>query len=155
MGTRMTETLYRCAQHEGEHVRLDWDAAEEDFTPSRMSRSERTDALVRSMQWKHPRSWQHTLLSHINLQEYRAYSRELWDLGKSGIRDKRVIFANDSRVCVGCVAKGRSSSRVLNGVLRRCLPWSLLGRQIICNIHVGTHCGILHMTHRGRYPYVL
>ena len=54
---------------------------------------------------------------------------------------RQILFC-DSSVTVGCVAKGRSSSYKLNGILRGLLPWLIVGRIVLCLLWVGTAANI-------------
>ena len=76
-------------------------------------------------------NWKHTFAletgpdaSHINLKEFRALRLALRRKARGGpsARGKRYICLNDSRVVVGAVAHGRSSSKALNRGLRSLLP---------------------------------
>ena len=71
--------------------------------------------------------------SHVNLQETRAVSREIKQLSKglSPVKNEIQICLVDSLVALGCIAKGRSSSFKLNGILR-----SLAGFSITMNFHL-------------------
>jgi hypothetical protein len=78
--------------------------------------------------------------AHINIQEARAYASEVravaTELVGGGRRGCRQIFLVDSRVLVGAVRRGRSSSLSLNGVLRGALPFLLMGRLRPCIIWI-------------------
>eukprot|EP00972_Heterocapsa_arctica_P066066 9745532-Heterocapsa_arctica.AAC.1 len=43
---------------------------------------------------------------------------------------------SDSRVAIGCWAKGRSSSYLLNGVLRATMGWLVFGRKALANFWI-------------------
>eukprot|EP00973_Karenia_brevis_P082863 11489516-Karenia_brevis.AAC.1 len=62
---------------------------------------------------------------HINVLEARSVLLFITKLVDAGVRDKRILILSDSRVAVGAIAKGRSSSRKLNFVLRRIAGVSL------------------------------
>ena len=65
---------------------------------------------------------------HINVAELQAFLREE---ARAGHRkpNSRMIFALDSQVCKGAVAKGRSASFKLNDLLCRSIP-AVVGSQI-------------------------
>ena len=116
---RLARALYRSAEHGGETVRLDWSELELELDPGPMAAPDQTtDELFAGLPWRDDRTWEHSQAAHINLQEARAVIDVLRELVREGLRDTRVIFGNDSRVCVGAFAKGRSSSIQLNGLLR-------------------------------------
>ena len=58
--------------------------------------------------------------------------RALLSLVRQSVRESlapvRLVIAVDSRVTLGAVAKGRSSSRQVNGLLRALTGWLVLGR---------------------------
>ena len=59
---------------------------------------------------------------HINLGELRSFIDAEVDVAKDSGGDVRVPVLSDSQVCLGAVAKGRSSSAGLNRLLRASLP---------------------------------
>jgi hypothetical protein len=124
--SRLARTLLRTAEQRGEYVRLDWNSTELEMPTTAMSPPDkRVDRLALSLPWGNPRTWEHRCLQHINLQEIRALFDHLTLLGGRGLRNSRVVCMNDSRVTVGAVNKGRSSSMVLNGLLRKQLGTTL------------------------------
>ena len=54
--------------------------------------------------------------------ELRAHCRK-----HGSSQPQRLLVLSDSRVCIGAVAKGRSSSFKLNGILRSLTSWLVLG----------------------------
>ena len=56
---------------------------------------------------------------HINLLELEAVLALLRRLACDGVRDARILILVDSRVALGALAKGRSSSRRINFVLKK------------------------------------
>ena len=64
---------------------------------------------------------------HINVGELEAYLREEGRVAGAR-RAKRVLFGLDSQVCLGALAKGRSSSQVLNQLLSASLGPMLSSR---------------------------
>lgn len=83
--------------------------------------------LMRALQWEVASEGRYRRAAHINLQELRAaVIQRLGDLGTEG--PLRQLLALDSAVCIGALAKGRSSSSFkINGMLRAVLPWLILG----------------------------
>jgi len=74
---------------------------------------------TRDFEWhvKHSYPWKHA--QHINVLETVAYFMFLRWLTRKGIRFTKFIHIFDSIVALSALAKGRSSSCRLNGVLRR------------------------------------
>ena len=67
---------------------------------------------VLQLTWRTWMQYQFKELQHINLQECKARK----SLVKRLPRDKRVVICHDSRVNLGALAKGRSPSKMLNGL---------------------------------------
>ena len=76
---------------------------------------------------------------HVNLQELRALLNELWHQASGVHGNIRLLNLCDSRVVVGAWAKGRSSSRRLNALIKRAVGPSLCSRVSIINLWVDTH----------------
>ena len=70
--------------------------------------------------------------AHINIQELRGVRTLVRRLARSDSGPRRQLVGIDSNVVVGCLSKGRSSSRDLNRVLRSFLP-----EQVFADIYVG------------------
>jgi hypothetical protein len=73
-------------------------------------------------------------LQHINLQECKARK----SLVKRLPRDKRVVICQDSRVNPGALAKGRSPSKMLNGLSKTEAPLILAKNLHISGVHFPT-----------------
>lgn len=99
-------------------------------------------ALVESLM-KHSWTASHSMpfkrREHINLLELEMVKQEIVDRVNSGRGHCRVVNLCDSRVVVGCFAKGRSSSIQMNARMRACLAWSLIGDISLTNLWVDTH----------------
>ena len=76
------------------------------------------DALIESIDWRQPRAANYANRAHINIQKVLAASEEISRRAASGDRNKRIVTIFDSRVAVGPIRKGRSSSILLNMALR-------------------------------------
>ena len=124
---------YRFAEHKGEHVRLDWTHG--GLIPeSSMSRApSELEAILGDHPWVSTESCTFAHKQHINILETRMIYRELVDIVHSCHRPQRCVLVVDSRAAAGAWAKGRSSSRQLNRLLRRSLGWTIAGRK---SIHV-------------------
>ena len=80
--------------------------------------------VAETLPWKITSSYHFRQTSHINLQEARALKREVALLANDVQSHGKVqLFLNDSRVVTGAVARGRSSSFKLNGILRSMIPY--------------------------------
>lgn len=141
MSGALAEELWRQSEVRGEVVRLDesslravlnsWNDPKE---PSAFA-----SALGKCLEWTATAGYSFGQTSHINLQETRALRREIAKLASDVKNAGTVqIGLNDSRVVVGAVAKGRSSSFKLNGVLRGMLPFLVLADITIALLWVET-----------------
>ena len=136
----VAELLFARSEFKGEAGRLDWNFLEEEFLSENMTEPDADlNELLASLPWKSPVSYEHKGLHHINTQEVRAVLDELERRAfKLGQRDQRVVCAIDSRVAVGCVAKGRSSSKALNSWLRKLSVLTLSTGLCVRPLWVGT-----------------
>ncbi|CAE7434654.1 unnamed protein product, partial [Symbiodinium sp. KB8] len=125
----LAQELWRQSEMKGEAVRLDRGAAEEVLCAEPKEPSVFASTVAECMPWTVTSSYSFRETSHVNLQELRALRREVIRLVARGVCLGTVLIAlNDSRVVVGAVAKGRSSSFKLNGLLRGMLPHLVMGR---------------------------
>ena len=81
--------------------------------------------LSESLPWHTIMQYRFKVQSHINLQEAKARR----SLVKRLPRDKRVVIAQDSRVNLGALGKGRSPSQALNSIMRSEAPY-VLGKNL-------------------------
>ena len=120
-------SLYRIAEERGKHVRLDWGPAPP--PPSFVSAHSSAAALITPAAWTELFAYRFRTNDHINVLELVAWVSLLRRLSQQGVRRQRILCCVDSRVVLGAVTKGRSSSRKLNHVLRKlayeCLASSL------------------------------
>ncbi|CAE7224096.1 unnamed protein product [Symbiodinium sp. CCMP2592] len=124
----LAEELWRQSEIKGEAVRIDRGLESElsDSVPKVPSVFAST--VGECLPWHVVASYTFRETSHVNLQELRAWRREMCRIAASGGHRNCIIVAlNDSRVVVGAVAKGRSSSVRLNNLLRGALPHLILG----------------------------
>lgn len=90
--------------------------------------------LSEGLTWKPWIKYQFRQKEHINLQETKARRTLFKRLG----RDKRVVVAQDSRVNIGSLGKGRSPSASLNRIMRSEAPY-ILGKNLhVSSIHFPT-----------------
>ena len=137
----LAEKLWSHCEVRDEALRLDrnpvtagWLADEEPKEPSRFG-----SALGECCYWHPTSSYHFKQTAHINLQEARALRKEICDLGSDpNSHGKIQIALNDSRVVVGAMAKGRSFSFRLNGILRSTIPFFVLADITIGLIWVET-----------------
>ena len=141
--TEIAHTLFRFAEHKGEHSRLDWATTSTTGCVEPISHMVMThpdvQQLLLSHKWEFSRGHRFRQQAHVNLQELRAIKNEVRQLVHDGVENTRVVNLSDSRVCVGAWAKGRSSSHKLNHLLRSCMGLLLGGRIRLVNIWVDTH----------------
>ena len=122
----LLRALWRQAETRGECVRLDRTAMDEMLVSEKAPKepSVFASAVSECLPWRVTASYSFRQTSHINLQEARALKREVVKLASSPSNINTIqLCLNDSRVCVGAFAKGRSSSFKLNGILRSMLPF--------------------------------
>ena len=87
--------------------------------------------MVKSLPWHVTSSHRFRRAAYVNVQELAEVKVLLEDLCNRDLAPGRFVNGVDSRVVLGCWAKGRSSSFVLNGILRASLGWLLLERKWI------------------------
>ena len=135
----LAQELWRRSEIRGAPVRLD---RTEDFSvqasmpkePSKFASS-----LCECLRWHVIASYSFRQTSHINLQELRAFKREVCRVASHFSPRGRVqLFVNDSNVTVGATAKGRSSSFKVNGLLRTLVPFLLFGDVTVAMIWIET-----------------
>ena len=90
--------------------------------------------LSEGLKWEPWLRYTFRMVVHINLQESKARR----SLIKRVKRDQRVVVAQDSRVNLGAVGKGRSASKSLNALLRSEAPWVLGKNLYLSCIHFPT-----------------
>ena len=133
------KTLYRFAETKGEYGRLDW--IKHSIAPPTCMKSAPAvleDALNKH-HWTATHSMNFKKKEHINILELEMVKQEIKDRANNHGGNVRVVNLCDSRVVVGCFAKGRSSSKNLNHRLRSCVPWLLASDVHLVNLWVSTH----------------
>ena len=122
----IANTLFRFSVHRGEAVRLDWQkgqlAPPSDMTPA----PPEIESLMQAHVWNTTHKCTFGHAQHINILELKMIKAELVDLVKKSTLPQRSVLLVDS---AGAWAKGRSSSKQLNRVLRSMLGWSLVGQK--------------------------
>ena len=82
------------------------------------------EVLARALQFKEEWRREHRRSIHINVAELKANLIEEENLCKIH-QSFRCLYGLDSQVALGCLVKGRSSSKVLNRVLEKSVPTML------------------------------
>jgi len=135
----LARELWRLSEIKGEAVRLDRGETGELLDDEPKEPSTFASAVAECMPWAVTSSYSFKETSHVNLQEMRALRREVTRLiARGGCQGAVLIALNDSRVVVGAIAKGRSSSFKLNGLLRGLLPHLVLARVSLAVLWVET-----------------
>ena len=94
--------------------------------------------LGATLSWKTLLQYKFKRSNHININEELSYRSLLKHVGKTAPGSRFGVLL-DSRVVIGCNAKGRSSSQKLNFYMSTALPY-IAGCNLYPNLfHVGTH----------------
>lgn len=125
----IAETLYRYSEHKGEHVRLDWEKGRLAPPSDMVSAPQELEDLMAAHVWNTTQKIKFGHKQHINILELKMIKEELKDLVKQTTAPMRAVNLVDSRVAAGAFARGRSSSKQLNRILRSMIGWSLCGRK--------------------------
>lgn len=141
----LSMALWRLAEVRGEAVRLDrdedmlaWNKGAPPKEPSVFA-----STVAECLDWKVVSSYSFRQTSHINLQEARALKREIIrESSDFSLRKNIKICLNDSRVCCGAFAKGRSSSFKLNGIMRGLVPFLVFAQLTLALLWVETASNI-------------
>ena len=147
----LARALYRRGEQRGEHGILRWSDVDIACRPTSMQEPEaRIDDLIQSLPWEAPQQWKFCEIHHINIQELAAVVLELEHRILNGLKQCRVVICIDSRVVVGAIGKGRSSSVRLNAYLRRLCALSIGARVDIRVLWVATHANPADAPSRDR-----
>lgn len=112
--TRLIGHFLRKVEIKGSDIRLDTDVV---FKPSSCPRSA-IDPL--KWEWRHGRAFKWRFQQHINLLELKALLHAVqWRSRRTGYHSFRTMILCDSQAVIAVVAKGRSSSKQVNFILRR------------------------------------
>ena len=93
--------------------------------------------LGRSLAWKKVIQFEFKRSNHININEQLSYRSLLKHVSKTSPHT-RFCTLLDSRVVIGCNAKGRSSSKQLNFYLSSSLPYIVGGDLYPYLLHIGS-----------------
>lgn len=119
----VSSTLFRFAEHRGEHVRLDWASGALAPATEMQQVPVEIEELIQDHSWTVTESISFRHKQHINILETKMIHHELVDAVHSCQDGLRCLLLVDSRAAAGAWAKGRSSSKQLNRLLRRSLGW--------------------------------
>ena len=105
-------TLYNLADEQGEHVRLSWGSSPPplELAPSRCACA----ALATPADWSVLFGHRFRAPDHINVLELTALTSLVRHLANRGAGKQRILCCVESRVVLGAVSRGRSSSRRLH-----------------------------------------
>ncbi|CAE7853527.1 unnamed protein product, partial [Symbiodinium sp. KB8] len=150
---RLAQELWVRSEVRGEAIRLDRSevsyALEPEPKPKEASRF--VSSLAECLDWRVTARYSFRSSSHINLQELRALRREIVKLASNFEAGGQVQLAsNDSRVAIGAVAKGRSSSYKVNGLLRAQLPFLVMGNLALALLWIETESNLADHPSRFR-----
>ena len=132
----LAESLFRAAPTRGSHVRF-MKPGQPDVSGDAQD-DEVLNELVAAVPWTVTRSHDFAQTSHINLQEKREASNELRERTDCCLVPLRYINFADSSVHIGSTRHGRSSSYMLNGLMRRDLGWGVLGGKSDTPLYLNT-----------------
>ena len=134
----LVKELWRRSEIRGAPVRLDR-SDDADMTEAPIETSHFASTCGECLPWSEVARYTFRETSHINLQEARALRREVCKLASKFESGGQIqVCLNDSMVCVCAFAKGRSSSRKLNNILRGLLPCLILGDVVLALLWVET-----------------
>ena len=138
---KLARALWRRGERRGESGKLRWTELEQSLLPTRMQKPDQELAdVVTSLPWQCAEGFDFDgPQRHIHIQELRAVISEIDRTVSNGAERERVTICVGSRVVTGAVAKGRSSSRMLNSWLRRLTVRCLGARIQLRLLWVDTH----------------
>ena len=126
---KLAKALWRHTEVKSDPLRLDRDDAFELTAELPKEPSQFVSVVSQCLEWRVVRGYTTRQTSHINLQECRALRKQLIEIAADPANHNKIqLLLNDSRVVIGALTKGRSSSFRLNGILRALLPHLLFGR---------------------------
>ena len=146
----VAQTLFRFSEHHGEACRLDW-ASGSLAPPSQMQQAPaELERLMAAHIWNTTQKCKFGHRQHINILELKMLKAELKDLVKNHTAPQRSVVLCDSRVVCGAFAKGRSSSRQLNRILRSMIGWLVAGQKSLHLVWVQSCANPSDHPSRGR-----
>ena len=146
----VSSTLFRFAEHRGEHVRLDWASGALAPATEMQQVPVEIEELIQDHSWTVTESISFRRKQRINILETKMIHHELVDAVHSCQDGLRCLLLVDSRAAAGAWAKGRSSSKQLNRLLRRSLGWQLAGRKSLHLVWVRSEANPSDHPSRGK-----
>lgn len=146
----VSSTLFRFAEHRGEHVRLDWASGALAPATEMQQVPVEIEELIQDHSWTVTESISFRRKQHINILETKMIHHELVDAVHSCQDGLRCLLLVDSRAAAGAWAKGRSSSKQLNRLLRRSLGWQLACRKSLHLVWVRSEANPSDHPSRGK-----
>jgi hypothetical protein len=146
----VAQTLYRFAEHRGEHVRLDWSNGSIEPTSEMKRAPSELEDIIRDLPWNATETCSFAHKQHINILETRMIYRELVDVVGKSTKPLRCVLLVDSRAAAGAWSKGRSSAKNLNRILRQSLGWSLAGQKTLHLVWVRSESNPADHPSRGK-----
>ena len=146
---------FGCTEDLGEYTRLDWDGNGPEETRLTDMRGE-TAHLCGALDWAEMFDYKSKpcnfsgQVAHINVLECQGLLSLLRRLRSRGVSPGRVLVFIDSRVVLGACAKGRSSARKLNRVLRKVAAECLGGGYTLDLVWVPTWANPGDVPSRGK-----
>ena len=148
---RLAQELWVRSEIRGEAIRLDRSEVSYALEPEPSEASRFVSSLAECLDWRVTGRYSFRSSSHINLQELLALRREIVKLASDFEAGGQVQLAfNDSRVAIGAVAKGRSSSYKVNGLLRAQLPFLVMGNLALALLWIETESNLADHPSRFR-----
>ena len=112
------------------YVRLDWAPLHFGLHPwGHAELPKGLQDVIAGTPWVVERQIRHKRSRHVNVQETVAAVMVVEDACKNSLEPERLVNGTDSRVALGAIAKGRSSSSALNGCLRRLMGLCVFGNK--------------------------
>ena len=146
----IARTLFRFSEHRGEACRLDWSTGSLAPPSSMAGAPADLEKLMLAHTWNTTHSCSFGHKQHINILEMKMVKTELKDLVRHEEQAQRCVVLCDSRVVCGAYAKGRSSSKQLNRILRSMVGWSIAGQKSLHLLWVQSSANPSDHPSRGR-----
>ena len=117
---KVANACFRKSETRGEHTRLRWSDFDVEHRPTKMQEpGPDVNEFVESLRWQEAIGYDFKVTEHINIQELKAIEDEIRRRTDRGEHDMCIVVCCGSRVVVGALAKGRTSSRSLSVPLRK------------------------------------
>ena len=131
----LAQALWTSAEQRGRATTL----RREIVDPDSLVEAPEIAEVARCVPWQTERNRTFCESQHVNLQELLEIVDEMNDAARRSVLPMRTINMTDSLVSLCGIAKGRSSSHLLNGLLRKYTARSVAGNKAGSNTKVSTH----------------